>query len=228
MPNKAPIIRSPIKPAPPIALIEGWEVSTRKSTAPLRISDCTPYTKVLVRSEANSDMANALGVSYGRAVRNERGTLVVGSGPGEWLLISNSSTAAQIIAAKVLDSKHGDLTTIRDITHGGVLIRLTGRDATRLMAKLCPMNFAEKVTPHGTAFRSSVAKLATTVIRDDLETRLDDVTYDDRSATSDQSGRIPSYLLHGDRSAGQYLFDCLIDAGNEFGVDVEGFSGALA
>jgi glycine cleavage system aminomethyltransferase T len=38
----------------------------------------------------------------------------------------------------------------------------------------------------------------------------------------DQDG-VLSYLLHCERSSGQYLFDALIDAGDEFGIEVEGF-----
>jgi hypothetical protein len=36
-------------------------------------------------------------------------------------------------------------------------------------------------------------------------------------------GPVPSYLLHCERSSGQYLFDTLLDAGREFGVQVDGF-----
>jgi glycine cleavage system aminomethyltransferase T len=50
-----------------------------------------------------------------------------------------------------------------------------------------------------------VAKLVTDVIRDD------------------QAGA-RSYLLHCERSSGQYLFDALLDAGEEFGIDVAGFT----
>lgn len=38
----------------------------------------------------------------------------------------------------------------------------------------------------------------------------------------DSEGR-RSYLLHFERSYGQYLFDALLDAGREFGIDVDGF-----
>ena len=37
------------------------------------------------------------------------------------------------------------------------------------------------------------------------------------------SGPVPSYLLHCERSYGQYLFDALLDAGAEFGIGVGGF-----
>ena len=54
------------------------------------------------------------------------------------------------------------------------------------------------------AFRSSVAKIVTDVVRDDVD-------------------GAPSYLLHCERSSGQYLFDVLVDAGDEFGLEVAGF-----
>jgi hypothetical protein len=44
-----PVARSPIAPAPPVAVVAGWEVSARRSSAPLRLVDCTPLAKVLVR-----------------------------------------------------------------------------------------------------------------------------------------------------------------------------------
>ena len=38
----------------------------------------------------------------------------------------------------------------------------------------------------------------------------------------DQDG-VLSYLLDCERSSGPYLFDALIDAGDGFGIEVEGF-----
>jgi sarcosine oxidase gamma subunit len=74
-----------------------------------------------------------------------------------------------------------------------------------LLAKVCGIDLSEEVTPKGAAFRSSVAKLVTDVVRDDLESER-------------------SYLLHCERSSGQYLFDALLDAGEEFGIEVDGFT----
>jgi len=34
---------------------------------------------------------------------------------------------------------------------------------------------------------------------------------------------VRSYLLHCERSSGQYFFDALLDAGQEFGIDIGGF-----
>jgi hypothetical protein len=46
--------------------------------------------------------------------------------------------------------------------------------------------------------------LVTDVIRDDL------------------ADSTRSYLIHCERSSGQHLFDCILDAGIEFGIDVDG------
>jgi heterotetrameric sarcosine oxidase gamma subunit len=96
------------------------------------------------------------------------------------------------------------LVSIFDVTHARALVRVTGPRTPDLLAKVCAIDFADGVTPNGAAFRSSVAKLVTDVVRDDRD------------------GEI-SYLLHCELSSGQYLFDALIDAGDEFGIGVDGF-----
>jgi heterotetrameric sarcosine oxidase gamma subunit len=200
----APIARSPISPAPPVAVEHGWEVSTRRTDADLRIMDCTLLAKVLVLASTNGEVARALGVPFGRAARDERGTLVVGSGPGEWLLLAPPGASAEV-AGRVKGISDGGLVSVLDATHGRALMRITGAKTVDLLAKVCGIDLSEEVTPAGAAFRSSVAKLVTDVVRDDLDGER-------------------SYLLHCERSTGQYLFDALIDAGDEFGIEVEGFA----
>ena len=84
------------------------------------------------------------------------------------------------------------------------MIRLYGPSAAGVLAKVCGIDLSEGITPDGAAFRTSVAALATDVIRDDL-------------------GGTPSYLLHCERSSGQYLFGALLRAGDEFGIEIDGF-----
>ena len=204
MAEAAPIARSPISPAPPVTVEHGWEVSTRRTDADLRIMDCTLLAKVLVLASTNGEVARALGVPFGRAARDERGTLVVGSGPGEWLLLAPPGASAEV-AGRVKGVSDGGLVSVLDATHGRALMRITGAKTVDLLAKVCGIDLSEEVTPAGAAFRSSVAKLVTDVVRDDLDGER-------------------SYLLHCERSTGQYLFDALIDAGDEFGIEVEGFA----
>jgi heterotetrameric sarcosine oxidase gamma subunit len=167
--------------------------------------DCTLLAKVLVLASTDGEVARALGVPFGRAARDEHGTLVVGSGPGEWLLLAPPGASAEV-AGRVKEVSDGGLVSVFDATHGRALMRLTGAKTVDLLAKVCGIDLSEEVTPDGAAFRSSVAKLVTDVVRDDRDGEW-------------------SFLLHCERSSGQYLFDALIDAGDEFGIEVEGFVG---
>lgn len=198
------VARSPIAPAPPVAVEAGWQVSGRRSAAALRISDRSPAAKVLVRAPEGGAASRALVVGFGRAARDERlGALVVGSGPGEWYLLAPPGTAGDVAARVEAGGDDGPVSVV-DLTHGRALLRLTGDDAAGLLSKVCAIDLADEVTPDGAAFRSSVAGVVTDVVRDDTEGRR-------------------SYLLHCERSTGQFLFDALVDAGEEFGVDVDGF-----
>ena len=203
MVETAPIARSPIAPLPPTTVEHGWEVSARRSAAELKITDCTPLAKILVLASTEGEVARSLGVPFGRATRDAHGTLVVGSGPGEWLLLATPGTSAAV-TQRVEEVPGEGFISVFDATHGRALLRITGARAPDLLAKVCAIDFSEAVTPDGAAFRSSVAKLVTDIVRDDRD------------------GEI-SYLLHCERSSGQYLFDVLIDAGDEFGIEVDGF-----
>jgi sarcosine oxidase gamma subunit len=83
-------------------------------------------------------------------------------------------------------------------------MRITGVAAAELLAGECPVDLADDMAPDGTALRAPVAGLAVDIIRDD------------RSGT-------PSYLLHCERSSGQYLFGALVSAGEPLGIGVDGF-----
>ena len=203
MVDAAPIARSPIAQAAPTTIKHGWEVSARRSAADLKIIDCTPLAKVLVLASTEGELARALRVPFGRAARDAYETLVVGSGPGEWLLLAEPGTRAAV-TQRVEEVKGERLVSVFDATHARALVRITGARTPDLLAKVCAIDFADGVTPNGAAFRSSVAKLVTDVVRDDI-------------------GGSRSYLLHCERSSGQYLFDALIDAGHEFGIEVDGF-----
>lgn len=199
-----PIACSPIAAAPPVGEVGGWRVSMRRSDAALTLSDQTPLAKVHVRA---SEDLQAFGVGHGLATRDHDGNLVVGSGPGEWLVLGPVGSAAGLVErlrpATSPAAGAGELVTVVDLTHGRALMRLTGSRSPDLLAKVCAIDLRDATTPNGAAFRSSVARLVTDVIRDDLED-------------------VRSYLLHCEMSSGQYLFDALLDAGGEFAIDVEG------
>jgi heterotetrameric sarcosine oxidase gamma subunit len=202
-----PLARSPIRPLVPLTVLNGWEVSGRRSTGALTLTDCTPLSKIQLKAPATGQVAREIGVPFGRARRNAAGVLVVGSGPGEWLLIGQPGQAAQIAAvlADLTAGASDEYVSSTDLTHGRALIRLTGANAPDLLSAMCGIDLSELTTPDGAAFRSSVAALATDVIRDDV-------------------AGVRSYLLHCERSSGQYLFDKLLSAGRDLGIEIDGFT----
>jgi heterotetrameric sarcosine oxidase gamma subunit len=206
--SEHPVARSPIAPAAPVRVEAGWEVSGCRSDAPLTITDHTPLAKVHLRAPWNGAMAKALGVPFGRAGRDPDGEwLIIGSGPGEWFALAPPGAAAPVadwLAKLAADSAAEEFVSVVDLSHGRALVRITGRDAAELLARLCGVDLSDDMAPDGAALRSAVAGVATDIIRDD---RAD----------------VPSYLLHCERSSGQYLFDALVSAGESLGIGVDGF-----
>jgi heterotetrameric sarcosine oxidase gamma subunit len=213
-----PLARSPIRPAEPVVVLSGWEVSGRRAAGKLTLTDCTPLAKVLLRADMAGPAAAQLAVPFGRARRNADGVLVVGSGPGEWLLLGPPGQAGRIRAS--LDELAGgesaggsegsppragtEPVSVTDLTHGRALIRLSGERAADALSAVCGIDLSDVVTPDGAAFRTAVAALATEVVRDDVAGER-------------------SYLLHCERSSGQYLFDALMSAGRDLGIEIDGF-----
>jgi heterotetrameric sarcosine oxidase gamma subunit len=207
-----PLARSPIRPPEPVVILSGWEVSGRRAAGHLTLADCTPLAKVLLRADVAGPAARAVAVPFGRARRNADGVLVVGSGPGEWLLLGPPGRASQIRASldELVRQSAGPPVTVTepvsvtDLTHGRALIRLTGERAADALSAVCGVDLSDAVTPDGAAFRTAVAALATDVVRDDV-------------------AGVRSYLLHCERSSGQYLFDALMSAGRDLGIEIDGF-----
>lgn len=201
--------RSPIEPAAPVTTVAGWEVSARRSDAELTIVDATPLAKVQVKAPPDGEMAGIVGVPFGRAARDEQQNLVTGAGPGEWVLFAAPGTSAQVVQ-RLQQAASGvrELVTVIDLTHGRAVMRISGDRTADLLAKVCPTDFTDALVPDGAAFRSAVARVVTDVVRDDRG--------------SANRSRL-SYLLHCERSSGQYLFEALVDAGAEFGVGIDGF-----
>ena len=109
------------------------------------------------------------------------------------------------LATVAADAAGDEFVSVTDLTHGRALMRITGPDAADLLARLCGADLHDDMAPDGAALRSAVAGVATDIIRDDT-----------------QAG-VPSYLLHCERSSGQYLFGALVSAGESLGIGVDGF-----
>jgi heterotetrameric sarcosine oxidase gamma subunit len=148
--------------------------------------------KVLVRAAPDGAVAAALGVRFGRTAR-DGDTLVVGSGPGEWLVLGEPGSADALRERlERRGAASGEFASVVDLTHGRALLRLTGAGAADLLATVCAIDLSDDAVPDGAALRTPVAGLVTDLVRDDVD-------------------GIPSYLLHCEPSTGQYLADVLLE-----------------
>ncbi len=108
---------------------------------------------------------------------------------------------------EVLTQSVGDSdTTVTDVTHGRFELRVVGPAAPVLLSKVCGLDVDSRAFPSGTAMQASVAKMAQLVIRSDL-------------------GELPAYRLVGGRALGAYVWDTLMEAGQELGVEPIGAQG---
>lgn len=97
-----------------------------------------------------------------------------------------------------LNASIGDLhVTVTDVTHGLCMFSLLGVDTTRVLQKVCALDFSEAAFPVGHAAQTSLAKVRTLIIRFEFHER-------------------ELYLLIVDRSLGQYVWNTVIDAMQEF------------
>lgn len=204
-----PVARSPIRPVGPVGVVDGWERSASPPRGALRLCDLSHLAKVQLRAPSDGPTAGQLGVPTGRAARDPAThRLVVGSAPGEWLVIGPSGTATELVAElegrSAVPAAGVALVSVVDLTHGRAMMRLSGPDAVGgVLCKLCPVDLGERVAPDGTALRTSLAGVVTDIVRDDV------------------AGEA-SYLLHCERSSGQYLFDTLLDAGADHAIRAHG------
>lgn len=162
----------------------------------LVLSDESATTKMIIRAANETAAAAQLAVPFGSS-RESGAALICGQRPTEWLVLGAADAVGQF--AETID-RTGHVSII-DHTHSRALFRLAGGRATSLLEKVCSLDWSDPITPDGSVVSASVAKVGCDIIRNDRE-----------------GG--PSYLIACDRSFAQYLFDAIIDAGQEFGIGV--------
>lgn len=94
--------------------------------------------------------------------------------------------------------------SVIDQTSGLVGLSISGLESTRMMRKLCALDFDPTEFPNLHVAQSSFAKIRTTIIRHD-------------------QGSSPAYELFADCSYADYLWDTILDAGLEFGIQPVGW-----
>ena len=163
------------------------------SGAALTLADVSSTTKTIVRAAVDTAAAAALGSAFGTS-RSDGGLLVLGQRPGEWMLLGDAGA----FVSSLDTSGH---VSVIDHTHSRALFQLTGTASASLLEKVCSLDWSDAMTPDGAVVSASIAKVTCDLTRQDVD-------------------GTPSYLIACDRSFGQYLFDTLLDAGDEFGIGV--------
>lgn len=166
------------------------------ANAELTITDHSTTTKLSVRADPSSAAATRLAAPFG-ASRIDGATRVVGIRPDEWFVLGGHDEAHAIVNG--LDTS-GHVSVV-DLTHSRCMFRVTGAMAPKMMEKVCGIDWSDAMMPDGAATSASVALVSCDLMR------------------ADEGGQ-RSYLIACDRSFGQYLFDALLDAGDEFNIAV--------
>jgi len=112
------------------------------------------------------------------------------------------SPAANLPSAATLDDSFAQnqrFAHATDITHGKAVLRLAGVAASEVLSKICGLDFHQTVFPSQHVAQTSTAKIKTLIAR-----------YD--------KGETPAYFLHINRPLGQYFWETVWDAGQEFEI----------
>ncbi len=190
MPDFQPIFRSPINPA---------NLQPQSFSVSLTLIDLTGAPVVLVQGQAEAMLQK----QFGRVPAKPGELLDVGEGllarltAREFYLFGRTPNA-NLPSAADLDEQLAHAT---DLTHGLAVLRLQGAQAAELLSKICGLDFHEAVFPSGRVAQTSAAKIKTLIARCD-------------------EGDTPTYFLHVDRPSGQYFWEVVWDAGQEFGLSV--------
>lgn len=188
-----PIFRSPISasPQPPAA------------SSPLGLADLTGVPVILIQGEADELLKQ-----HFAQVPAQPGDLVEVADallarltPTEFYLFGLAPTAQLPSAVSLDDSfaKNRHFAHATDMTHGKAILQMAGAAAPELLSKICGLDFYDPVFPNWRVAQTSAAKIKTLIAR------------------CDTAGK-PTYYLHVNRPFGQYFWEIVWDAGQEFEI----------
>ena len=223
MNNYHPIRRSPIS-ARGKSLVEraGWQIAEAYSTleaeaAAVRgsvgLADLSALGKVQIQGAALPALQAAFGSAPGQPgeVAAVEGGLLACLTHDDWYLTAPVGGEAQALERlQGALSAAGAFAHATDVTHAYAALLLAGPRSREVLPKLCGLDFHPAVFPNRAVRQSSVARLRTILIRDNLA-----------------GGGLPAYQLHVARSEADYLWGVLLDAASEFGAQPVG-AAALA
>lgn len=183
----------------------------RESLSRLALVDLSPLPRIGFKGRGTIPAMQTAGLTLdaipNRAFRQPDGGLCAVLAPGEIVLLSglagDGALVRRLAESWSIDDPRGTYLVPRSSTHAW--FRILGRFAPAMFAKLCaidlrPHRFAELAIA-----QTSVAKLTGIVVREDL-------------------GGVPGFHLLADSASSEYVWDCVLDAMNEFGGRPAGLS----
>jgi sarcosine oxidase subunit gamma len=187
----------------------GWRVVATFSTAEAEaaavqrsvgLADLSPWGKIQIQgAEALPALKTTFGdapAAIGAVTAPAGGLLACLSRDGWYLAVPPGGEVAALVTLR--GNLRGFAHAV-DVTHGNAAFLLAGPNSLDVMPKVCGLDFRPRAFPNRTVRQSSVARLRTIIIRDDLP------------------GGVPAFHLHLSRSEAEYLWDTLLDAASEFG-----------
>jgi len=198
MTDYSPIFRSPI-------LVPDQSSPEESQITGLTLADLSGVSITLIQGEAKE----ALQKQFGRLPEQPGQAVPLGEGllacltPTEFYLFG-TSLPANLPAAVNLDEDLAQASPsahATDLTHGKAVLRLMGHSAAELLSKICGLACYDAKFPNLHVAQTSAAKIKTLIAR-----------YD--------AGDMPVYYLHVDRPLGQYFWEVVWDAGQEFGIAI--------
>ena len=188
------------------------EISRAKS---LGLAELSALPRIGFKGRAVLSQMNTQGVTLefrpNRAFRQKDGTLAAVLAMTEVLLLSPLSgkapKLAELASSWSIETADGGYLMPRQDSHFQFLI--TGEHASQMFAKICGVDLRAKSFDDLAIAQTSIAKSTAIVIRDDI-------------------GGTPAFHLLGDSASAGYMWDCLLDAMDEFDGKPIGWDALLA
>ena len=192
------------------------DIGAQKSAArKLAICDLSGLARMGVKGDGVGQWLSAQGLSVPTAPNHAAvqadGSLLAMLARNEGLVLGDIEQRSRIVeqltndfqdAADDADPQTG---LVIPRQHSQSWFRISGRDTAIAMAKLCAVDLRRGFFDNLRVAQTSVARLSGIVIRDDIEDN-------------------PAIHLLADSASAGYLWECIMDAGAEYGISVIGLT----
>jgi heterotetrameric sarcosine oxidase gamma subunit len=200
-------------------LREGWLIpevysaSAKEATMvqeSVGLLDISAWGKLMLKGTNSRTVITAcLGDSPSKPgdVREHRWKQLLAAGltPDEFLILTPPGAEKELAASLEAEiTAQNFFISVIDLTSGLVGLSISGPKSMAVMSKLCAIPFSSEESPNRYVAQSSFAQIRAMIIRHDR-------------------GVLPSFEIFADCSYSEYLWDTVLDAGKEFGMQPVGW-----